>query len=83
MVTESADRKRYYGYILHESMRLSSLIDDLLELSRLQSGGVAFSKQRTELYEILYDVADRMNESAQARGRTVVLNGPRSGSCTR
>lgn len=76
MVTEPADRKRYYGYILHESMRLSSLIDDLLELSRLQSGGVAFSKLKTELYEILYDVADRMNESAQPRGKTVALNVP-------
>jgi signal transduction histidine kinase len=76
MVTEPADRKRYYGYILHESMRLSSLIDDLLELSRLQSGGVAFSKLKTELYEILYDVADRMNESALQRGKTVTLNVP-------
>lgn len=76
MVTEPVDRKRYYGYILHESMRLSSLIDDLLELSRLQSGGVAFSKLKTELYEILYDVADRMNESAQPRGKTVTLNVP-------
>lgn len=73
LITDPADRKRYYGYILRESMRLSSLIDDLLELSRLQSGGVAFSKMRVELFEILYDVADRMNETAQQRGRSVEL----------
>lgn len=73
MVREESDRKRYYGYILKESIRLSSLIDDLLELSRLQSGGVAFSKARVELYEILYDVADRMNETAQQTGRSVRL----------
>lgn len=76
MVTEAVDRKRYYGYILHESIRLSTLIDDLLELSRLQSGGVAFSKMRVELFEILYDVTDRMNEASQQRGRSVELRVP-------
>ncbi len=38
--TES-DRVRYYGYIHRETLRLTRLIDDLLELSRLQSGAVA------------------------------------------
>ncbi|MBO4879223.1 MAG: HAMP domain-containing protein [Clostridia bacterium] len=73
IITDEADRKRYYGYILRESIRLSHLIDDLLELSRLQSGGVAFSKMRVELFEIAYDVADRMNEAAQQRGGSVSL----------
>lgn len=76
LVTDEADRRRYYGYIQRESIRLSHLIDDLLELSRLQSGGVAFSKGRVELYEIVYDVSDRMNEMAQHRGKTVKLNIP-------
>jgi Signal transduction histidine kinase len=73
IITDEADQKRYYGYILRESIRLSHLIDDLLELSRLQSGGVAFSKERVELYEIVYDVADRMNETAMQHGGSVRL----------
>lgn len=73
VVTDEADKKRYYGYILRESIRLSHLIDDLLELSRLQSRGVAFSKERVELYEILFDVADRMNETAMRHGGSVKL----------
>ena len=40
LVRSEEDRTRYYGYILRESLRLSRLIDDLLELSRLQSGAV-------------------------------------------
>lgn len=73
IITEDVDRARYYGYIQRESIRLSNLIDDLLELSRLQSGGVAFTKGRIELFEIAYDVADRMNEMAHKRGKSVRL----------
>lgn len=76
LITDEADQKRYYGYIQRESIRLSHLIDDLLELSRLQSGGVAFSKGRVELYEIAFDVADRMNDLAHRRGKAVKLDLP-------
>lgn len=74
LITDEDDQKRYYGYIQREAIRLSHLIDDLLELSRLQSGGVAFSKGKVELFEIAYDVADRMNDLAARRGKTVKLN---------
>ncbi|MBR3299036.1 MAG: HAMP domain-containing protein [Clostridia bacterium] len=76
IITDEEDKQRYYGYIQRESIRLSHLIDDLLELSRLQSGGVAFSKMRVELFEIAYDVADRMNEMAHQRGKSVRLEMP-------
>ncbi len=42
MVKNETDRMRYYGIILHETMRLSRLIDDMLELSRLQARTLAF-----------------------------------------
>lgn len=42
MVKNETDRMRYYGIILHETMRLSRLIDDMLELSRLQARTIAF-----------------------------------------
>lgn len=76
LITSEQDKKRYYGYILRESIRLSNLISDLLELSRLQSGGVAFEKNRVELYEIVYDVVDRMNNNAKERGKKVELQTP-------
>ncbi len=73
IITDPKDQMRYYGYIQRESIRLSQLIDDLLELSRLQSGGVAFTKARVDLFEIAYDVADRMNDLAHQRGKSVKL----------
>lgn len=42
MVRNESDRLRYYGIILHETLRLSRLIDDMLELSRLQAKTIAF-----------------------------------------
>lgn len=38
MVTSEKKRKRYYDILLRETLRLSNLINDLLQLSRLQSG---------------------------------------------
>lgn len=71
MVKSEGDRARYYGYILHESMRLSRLIDDLLELSRLQSGSVALTRQYISIEELIFDVADRFSEAAAEKGLKV------------
>ena len=68
MVKKEEDKARYYGYILHESMRLSRLIDDLLELSRLQSTTTAFTKQFISVEDLVYDVADRFTAAAQDKG---------------
>lgn len=76
LIKKEEDRIRYYGYIQKESMRLSRLIDDLLELSRLQSGSVALTKQRMSIRELLYDVAERYENTAQDCGMSVCLDLP-------
>ncbi|MCE5235220.1 MAG: histidine kinase dimerization/phospho-acceptor domain-containing protein [Clostridiaceae bacterium] len=73
LVKKSEDKQRYYGYILKESLRLSRLIDDLLELSRLQSGAVALTKRRFDLAELVYDVADRYKAAAAEKGLNMGL----------
>ena len=65
MIKSDGDRSRYYGYILRESLRLSRLIDDLLELSRLQSGAVALNKRAFSLEELLASVAEHMRINAE------------------
>lgn len=76
LIRDEGDRARYYGYILRESIRLSHLIDDLLELSRLQSGAVAIDKQRMDAIEMLYDVADRYASIAGEKNMAIHLNLP-------
>lgn len=76
MVKREEDKSRYYGYILRESMRLSRLINDLLELSRLQSGAVALKKDRVDMKELLFDIAQRYGAVATESGLTMSYTEP-------
>ena len=68
LVSSEDDRNRYYGYILRESMRMTRLINDLLELSRLQSGGVALEKLPFDLTALLREVTERTSVIASYSG---------------
>lgn len=59
MVTEDADRIRYYTIIVDEANRLSRLVNDLLELSSLQSNPAAFDMEQVDPNELIYDLFDR------------------------
>lgn len=56
MVKKEEDRQRYYNIILNETLRLSRLIDDMLELSKLQSGTLAFKTFPFDLNQLLMDL---------------------------
>lgn len=68
MVTDEADRQRYYDIILREILRLSRLINDQLELSRLQSGTLAIEKSVMALDDVVYDICDRYATIAREHG---------------
>ena len=68
LVTKEEDRMRYYDIILREIMRLSRLINDQLELSRLQSGTLSIQKTMMPLDELVYDVCDRYTAIAEEHG---------------
>lgn len=74
MVTTDADKMRYYGYIQRETIRLSRLVNDLLELSRLQSGAVAVPMMNVDLYETLFSVVDRLTKSAEEKDKHIWLD---------
>lgn len=75
MVRDEEARMRYYDIILREVMRLTRLISDLMELSRLQSGTLAIEKERMELDELLYDVCERYAAIAGEHGLTFEIKG--------
>ena len=58
----------YYDSLVRESMRLSRLVDDLLELSRVQSGTAAMQKERFDLRRSLQSMADIYSFAAQEAG---------------
>ena len=65
MVKTEDARMRYYDIILREIMRLSRLINDLMELSRLQSGTLAIRTERMKLAGLVDDVCERYRSIAE------------------
>lgn len=68
MVTEEKDKQRYYSIIAQEANRLSRLVNDLLELSSLQSNPAAFEQERVDPNELILDLHDRNRFLFQEKG---------------
>ncbi len=68
LVQDREDRMRYYRIILGETLRLSRLIDDMLELSRLQAGQLKIEKQAFSLVEIFDALELKYGAVAEERG---------------
>jgi two-component system sensor histidine kinase ResE len=72
MITDEETKQRYYRIMLREVIRLSRLITDMLELSRLQSGTEHMELHAVDLVELLQDTRQNyVNEAAQ---RGISLN---------
>ncbi|NLK88947.1 MAG: cell wall metabolism sensor histidine kinase WalK [Clostridiaceae bacterium] len=74
LVQSENDRQRYYTIILAEIVRLSRLINDMLELSRLQAGSLVIQLRNFELGPLLEDVGDRFR--LQAEDQQITLSWP-------
>ena len=68
MVPDEETKKRYYSHMLHETMRLTRLINDLLTLSRLQSDPVAIQRETFPINEMMTNAADRYTLLASEKG---------------
>ena len=73
MVRTEEDRQRYYDIMMRETMRLSRLISDLMELSRLQSGSLAIEKSAFDVGELVMDVCDHYQAIAADHGQSFQL----------
>jgi signal transduction histidine kinase len=72
VVDDDVTMMRYYRNIHHESERLGSLVDDLFELNRINSGSHRFDGIMAPLDELIADVIERAAASAATRGIDVV-----------
>lgn len=69
MIRTEEARLRYYDIILRETMRLSRLIDDLMELSRLQSGKISIDLQVMPLSEMILDLSEKYSAAAEEKNQ--------------
>ena len=77
MVKDEADRQRYYRIMLHEVLRLSRLITDMMTLSRLQSGTEYMEITRVDVNELVQDIASAYSSTLADKGVNLVLDCPR------
>jgi PAS domain S-box-containing protein len=70
---------------LAQVRRLSRLVDDLLDVSRLTSGRLRLRLEQVDLVELTRDLAERFSEQARAAGCTlrVTTAGPTTGQWDR
>ena len=74
----TTDPSRYHGQIRAEAARLTVMVDDLFELSRIQAGTLQLSPDRIVLSDLVSDTVATTEALARARG--VRLTGAAGGS---
>lgn len=67
-VENSEDIKRYHQRMLSETRGLERLVEDLLELSRLQSGKIKMNKERLHIPNLLEDAVKSLQTIAEKKG---------------
>jgi signal transduction histidine kinase len=64
---DPSTRQRYMGIVTEETHRLEQVIGDLLDLARLEGGGMTLRRERVDLASIFNRVAARHERETQAR----------------
>jgi len=64
--------EKYLNVVLDESERLKKLTNDILDLSKMQSGEMALNKVDFDIHELLINVVDRFEE--RIRQKNVYIN---------
>lgn len=72
VVTDEATVRRYHHAIHVEIRRLSALMDDFFDLSRLESGAFTLRRERLTLDDLLSDALEAAQSQAERKGVRLV-----------
>jgi PAS domain S-box-containing protein len=70
------ERTRAAAFIMRETERLSRLVNDLLDLSRIESGAVELKLEEVDLSDLIRDAVEGFGVQFQESGITVELSLP-------
>ncbi len=73
---DEKQREKYLMNIYEETMRLRRLVDDLLDLGRLESGVISMNIEPADISEIIENVAGQFNETVADKKVEVKVNLP-------
>ena len=71
VVTDQVTVKRYLGLAQAEIQNLSTLVDDLFELTQLDAGALTWSREPASLRDLVSDTLESMQAQALAKGVTL------------
>jgi signal transduction histidine kinase len=72
VVTDPETTGRYHHQIRRDAERLSALVDDLFELSRINSGVVCQDRQLVRLRDLIDDVISEARPQAEVKGIALI-----------
>lgn len=76
VVTDPKEVERYHAELLGETKYLGRLVNDLLDLSRLQNTDFSIEMERVNLTEVLQDALRSAQRLAQAKGVSIAPHFP-------
>lgn len=68
---DAADREQYLSVIMKSSLKLKKLVDDLFELSKLESGHIALNKEPFSIAELIFDVSSKYRMLSEKRNLSI------------
>jgi len=71
-VPDPGTQKEFLAIVDKETLRLTSLIDDLLDMSRLEAGQFQIQKQRLPIRDVIHEVI--MSFAGIAREKNIIIN---------
>ena len=77
---DGATRGRLAAMIAKESRRLNALVQQILDLARLEREGAAVERARTDLGELVREVVAERTPEAESRGVELVFRGEAAGA---
>ena len=75
MVPTEESRRLFAGKIRTESQRMSKLVEDIIDLSQLDVGGVGMTRENTDLYRIAVNAVESLESTAAGAGVTLSVSG--------
>lgn len=74
-MARDGDIKPFAGKIRAESQRMAKLVEDIIDLTKLDSGGIGMQWEQTNLRQIAENAADSLAAEADAADVTVTVEG--------
>ncbi|WP_028548894.1 sensor histidine kinase [Paenibacillus sp. UNC451MF] len=73
LVTQPEDKQKYYGIIEKETFRLIRLINELLDMEKIENGMITLHKKRIPLRELMEVVSESLEIVLEAKHLPIII----------